>query len=74
MGMGTHGYDPFKQNELLGIFIAVGPDISQSKEILTFENVHLFPFLSKLLNLQEVNSVDGTGEMLMPYIKEKVKP
>lgn len=73
MGMGTHGYDALNQNDLLGIFIAAGPNILQSKEVLTFENIHLYSFISKLLNLKNDNTINGTAEILMPYIKEKEK-
>lgn len=68
---GTHGYDAINQKDLLGIFIALGPDITQGKEVLTFENIHVFPFLSDLLAIKQPITIDGTGEMLMQYIKTK---
>ncbi len=67
---GTHGYDPINQKGLLGIFLATGPDILKSKEILLFENIHVFPFITDLLTIPPPANIDGTGEMLKPYLKK----
>lgn len=67
---GTHGYDPLNQKSLLGIFIATGPDIVKSEEILTFENIHIFPFLSELLSIPNNERINEKSEKLIPFIRK----
>jgi predicted AlkP superfamily pyrophosphatase or phosphodiesterase len=68
---GTHGYDPINQKSLTGIFIAAGPNIIKGKEIKSFENIHVFPFMSELLNIKQPETIDGKTSILAPYITNK---
>lgn len=65
---GTHGYDAVNKNELMGTFIAFGPRIVNGKKITAFENIHVFSFMSNLLNLQDSKVIDGNADFLIPYI------
>jgi predicted AlkP superfamily pyrophosphatase or phosphodiesterase len=49
---GVHGYDAFKVKEMLGIFYAQGPAIKAGSKVPAFENVHVYPFIAKILGLQ----------------------
>jgi len=71
---GTHGYDPKNQEKLMGIFIATGPNIGKSKEIESFENIHVFPFMSDILAIKQPQKIDGKSKILSSYlIKNKSK-
>ena len=65
---GTHGYDALNRKELMGIFIAFGPSIKKSDEIHSFENIHVFPFMTELLGLEQSQSIDGNEEVLSHFI------
>jgi len=68
---GTHGYDPKNQKSLAGIFIASGANIAKGIEVEPFENIHVFSFMSELLNLKKISTIDGNKEVLMPLIMKK---
>ena len=56
---GMHGYDPNLVN-MHGIFYAIGPQIKKDFMIDSFTNIHIYPFLCKLLNIDMyVNEKDG---------------
>ena len=69
--IGTHGYDPKNQKNLMGIFIASGPNIVKRTEIEPFENIHIFPFLSQVFSLETPTAIDGKSAVLAPYIINK---
>lgn len=70
---GTHGYDALNQKNLMGIFIASGPSVAKVKEVRAFENIHVFPFMSGLLSIEQPKTIDGKREVLAPYFKKQVK-
>jgi predicted AlkP superfamily pyrophosphatase or phosphodiesterase len=68
---GTHGYDPKNQASLAGIFIASGTNIVKGIEVEPFENIHIFSFMSELLNINESSVIDGNKAVLAPLIIKK---
>jgi len=67
----THGYNPYRYQSMHGIFIAKGPNISGVAEIPSFSNVHIYPFVMKILGLNLKNPI-GRFEVLQGiYQKEK---
>jgi predicted AlkP superfamily pyrophosphatase or phosphodiesterase len=66
---GVHGYDPKEVNEMKGIFYAQGPNVRKGKTIPPFENVHLYPFLAKILKLT-TPPIDGSSRVLDVLYKE----
>jgi predicted AlkP superfamily pyrophosphatase or phosphodiesterase len=65
---GTHGYDAMNNKDLMGIFIASGPDIVKGKEIEPFENIHVVPFMSSILTIKQPKNIDGKYKVLAPYL------
>ena len=65
---GTHGYDPAATKNMRGIFYAVGPNIKSGKQIPAFENIHIYPFIAKILGLT-TPKVDGSLKVLENIIK-----
>jgi len=70
---GTHGYDAKGNDDLTAIFIAAGVSIYKDKKINAFENIHIFPFLSKLLSLESNVNVDGDFSVLSSILKPSVE-
>jgi len=65
----THGYDPQLTKDLEAIFIANGPAFKNNVQVGSFENIHIFPLLVKILNIPEVDNVDGKLSVLLPILK-----
>lgn len=66
---GEHGYDPASIKEVHGIFYAMGPNVKQGVKLKSFENIHVYPFVAKILGLK-IPEIDGDEKVLKPvYIK-----
>ncbi len=61
---GKHGFDPELVKEMWGIFYAQGPNIKSTLTIPAFHNVHVYPFVAKLLHLKPPPDIDGKTEVL----------
>ncbi|MBK8966328.1 MAG: ectonucleotide pyrophosphatase/phosphodiesterase [Saprospiraceae bacterium] len=66
---GTHGFDPITCPEMQGIFYAKGPNIKAGVKLPAFENVHIYPFIAKLLGIQAPR-VDGNTEVLAKILRD----
>ncbi|SHG51205.1 Predicted pyrophosphatase or phosphodiesterase, AlkP superfamily [Chryseolinea serpens] len=67
---GVHGFDPSVVKEMRGIFYARGPHIKRGKTIAPFENIHVYPFIAKLLELKVTSLIDGKEEVLKEVIRK----
>jgi len=67
--MATHGYDAKNQSELTAIFFASGPNIIKGKVVDPFENIHVVPLMSKLLDIKQPKNIDGELAVLKSIIK-----
>jgi predicted AlkP superfamily pyrophosphatase or phosphodiesterase len=61
--VGEHGYNPFEMTSMRAIFFAEGPDIRPGTRLKPFENVNVFPFITKILGLDSPK-VDGSPNVL----------
>lgn len=57
--LGAHGYDPAKMPEMKAIFFAAGPDIRAGAQVAPFQNVSIYPFIAKILDLNITNLKTG---------------
>ena len=64
---GTHGYDP-RNKDMHGVFFGYGPNIKAAK-IKSFENIHIYPFIAKILSIQPAKDIDGKITTLGSYTK-----
>jgi predicted AlkP superfamily pyrophosphatase or phosphodiesterase len=64
---GTHGYDN-ENTDMHGIFIASGPAFKQNFIVPSFENIHIYSLLAKILELKPV-STDGNLEKVVNLLK-----
>jgi predicted AlkP superfamily pyrophosphatase or phosphodiesterase len=60
---GTHGFDPGLVKEMRGIFYAIGPNVKSGVALQPFENIHVYPFVAKILGLK-IPPVDGKEKVL----------
>ena len=71
---GMHGYDPQLPN-MHGIFYALGANIKSNLQIQAFENIHIYPMICNLLNIDpysgKKDSPDGEIQILNHILIEK---
>ena len=65
---GMHGYDPQLLN-MQAIFYAYGPSFKKNYKIESFENIHIYPLLCKLLEIEPSEYIDGNIRYLNSVIK-----
>jgi hypothetical protein len=62
--VGQHGWDPASSPAMRGVFLAAGPNVVPLGTIAAFENVHVYPFLARLLGLRPAQGIDGDPRVL----------
>jgi predicted AlkP superfamily pyrophosphatase or phosphodiesterase len=71
---GMHGYDPQLAN-MHGFFYAAGPDIKSGIQISAFENIHIYPMICNLLDIEpysgKKDSPEGDMQILNHILIEK---
>jgi predicted AlkP superfamily pyrophosphatase or phosphodiesterase len=65
---GVHGYDPRVSKNMRGIFYAAGPNIKAGMKIPAFENIHVYPFIARMLNLTTPR-IDGDPNVLKDIMR-----
>jgi len=66
---GKHGFDPAIA-DMHASFYAWGPAFKQHIKINSFENVHVYPLIAKILGLTyDAKSIDGRLSVLQPVLK-----
>jgi predicted AlkP superfamily pyrophosphatase or phosphodiesterase len=61
---GQHGFDPALFPAMNAIFYAAGPNVNPGRRIRAFQNVHVFPFVAKILGIQPPSRLDGSASVL----------
>ncbi len=67
---GAHGFDPAMKN-MHAVFYAWGPQIKKGITIPTFENIHVYPLISRLLGLTIKEPIDGDPKVLEKVLRKK---
>ncbi len=66
---GAHGWPAEESDEMQGIFVAAGPNIRDGGVLPAFRNVHVYPFLAALLQVQPADGISGNAEVLGDYVR-----
>jgi predicted AlkP superfamily pyrophosphatase or phosphodiesterase len=61
---GNHGFDVREFQTMNAIFYAAGPNVRPGVELKPFENVNVFPFITKILGLDNPPGLDGSFSVL----------
>lgn len=64
----THGFDP-ALTVMHATFYAWGPAFKSDLKIKGFENVNIYPLITKILQLKIIEPVDGNIKVLQPILK-----
>jgi len=65
---GEHGFSP-EYKDMDAIFYAQGPSIKEGLLIPSFQNIHVYPIICKILGLPIPDDIDGQLEVLLPILK-----
>ncbi|MGZ8541592.1 MAG: hypothetical protein ACXWV6_13125 [Chitinophagaceae bacterium] len=65
---GAHGYDP-AMREMHASFYTWGPQIKSGITIGSFENIHVYPLVCRLLGLSYSEKIDGDPEVLEKLLR-----
>ncbi len=66
--IGKHGFDN-DMPDMQAVFYAWGPAFKEGMTIKSFENVHIYPLLAKILGLAYSHKIDGKEKVLAPILK-----
>lgn len=67
---GAHGWPAASASEMNGIFIASGPHVAHSEDMLpAFRNVHVYPFLAALLGVEPAKGISSDPAALGRYVR-----
>ncbi len=66
--VGKHGFDN-DMPDMQAVFYAWGPAFKEGLTINSFENVHVYPLLAKILGLSFSHKIDGDIKILAPILK-----
>jgi predicted AlkP superfamily pyrophosphatase or phosphodiesterase len=66
--LGKHGFDNALP-EMHATFYAWGPAFKKQRQIASFENVHVYPLIAKMLGLTITEKIDGELKVLKPILK-----
>ena len=69
---GEHGYDPYEMHSMRAIFFASGPDIKPGVAVKPFENINVFPLVTKILGLENP-PIDGSLNVLSGVLSSEVQ-
>ena len=64
---GTHGYDRFLPS-MQALFVAQGPAFKEGATVAAFENIHIYPLITHLLNLEPAKT-DGSFDAVHHLLK-----
>ena len=65
---GAHGYMADNNQDMHGVFYAVGPGIKPGRKT-AFENIHVYPFVMSLLGLKINTPIDGDATVLAEHLR-----
>lgn len=69
-GIGHHGFDPSVVKDMEASFLAWGPAFKKGLKIPSFDNVHVYPLIARILNLPYQEIIDGKIEVLESILKK----
>lgn len=67
--LGMHGFDPRLVPEMKASFFAEGPDLVAGKTVAPFENVNLYPWMTRMLGLTAPKN-DGSLNILSGTLRD----
>jgi predicted AlkP superfamily pyrophosphatase or phosphodiesterase len=70
INVGWHGYDPWLVKDMHATFFAWGPAFKKNIIIPSFQNIHVYPMVTELLDLKYAHKIDGKKKVLKKILKK----
>src|SRR5688572_6226129 len=67
---GAHGFDPALVKDMHTIFYAWGPNFNSNMQVPAFENINVYPVVTKILGLSYSEKIDGSRELAEKILKK----
>lgn len=68
---GNHGWDPMKNKDMHGVFMATGPAFVEGAMVETFGVVAVYPIVLRALGLKALQPIDGSLSGIEAIFREK---
>ena len=65
---GAHGFDPYTNQDMQGIFYANGPNVKKGIRLPAIHNIDIYPFMAAILGLT-CPPIDGSAKTLEKALK-----
>ena len=69
INVGWHGYDPYLFKDMHATFFAWGPAFKKNINIPSFQNVHIYPLITEILDLKYSHKIDGKKKVLKKILR-----
>jgi predicted AlkP superfamily pyrophosphatase or phosphodiesterase len=66
---GAHGFDPSRVKDMYTVFYAWGPNFKSRLRIPAFNNVDVFPVVTRILGLSYSEKIDGSAKLARLIVK-----
>lgn len=66
---GAHGFDPVLVRDMHAVFYAWGPAFKINLQVPSFENVNIYPVITRILGLKYPDKTDGTTKLADKILK-----
>ncbi|HEY6503845.1 MAG TPA: alkaline phosphatase family protein, partial [Chitinophagaceae bacterium] len=66
---GAHGFDPALIKDMYTVFYAWGPNFKTGIHVPAFENVNVYPVVTKILGLTYAEKIDGSPDLADRIVK-----
>ncbi|ARS35029.1 ectonucleotide pyrophosphatase/phosphodiesterase [Pontibacter actiniarum] len=66
---GMHGYDPAAVKDMHATFYAWGPAFKPGVKIPSFQNIHVYPVVTEILDLPYSHTINGDGSIAKSILK-----
>jgi predicted AlkP superfamily pyrophosphatase or phosphodiesterase len=66
---GAHGFDPSLVKDMHAVFYAWGPAFRSNLQIPSFQNVDIYPVVTKILGLTYSDKIDGNAKLAEKILK-----
>lgn len=68
---GTHGFDPYLVQDMMATFYAWGPAFKKHTVVPPFQNVEIYPLITRILGLPYTDKIDGTKKLAKEALEGK---
>jgi predicted AlkP superfamily pyrophosphatase or phosphodiesterase len=66
---GNHGWNPYVNEKMRGIFYADGPAFREPQEVPAFQNINIYPLILNIFGFEPLHPIDGSLAPVAGFLK-----